>query len=210
MDKKTMPYFPISSGEYKAFRTKLTDAELIKVLDKISDVAVFGTSNIVFETEFQELFYDKLKTLYDKNLKSYNASVENGKKGGRPRRDLSGEVKITEVPVMLPQKPIAYDITCNPLIDKVFKIYEDNCKDLKPIRYEKRNRETLEMVAKFLMETSNDFEYFKEVCVKANQQKVICDNALDFKSVIKNHISISNEKFKKGSSGELMSKLKFK
>ena len=61
-------------------------------------------------------------------------------------------------------------------------------------------------MAKFLSETNGDLEYLKEVCQKANKQRVICDNVLDFKSVIKNHIAINNEKFWKGGLIELQFK----
>ena len=112
-------------------------------------------------------------------------------------------------PQTSPPRPV-YDITCNPHIDKCFDIYKEYCKDLKPLKYERRSRDIMEMVARFLDETQMDFDYFKDVCKKANDQKTICDNALDFKGVLKNHISIYNEKFKKGSSGKVVSKLKFK
>ena len=67
----------------------------------------------------------------------------------------------------------------------------------------------MDLLSNFLYETENNLDYFKEVCTKANKQKTICDNVLDFKSILKNHIAISNEKFKKGGEN-LGNKLKFK
>ena len=206
MEIETMPYFPISSGEYKAFRSKLSDAEFLQVIDKLSDVACFGFSNIELENPFQVTFFNKSMLLYEKSLNKYKSSVNNGKKGGRPRKSEGGEPP--DLKPITP-RPI-YDITCNPNIDKCFVIYNEICKDLKPVRYERRSRDILELVAQYLEETSFDFEYFKEVCAKANEQKTLCNNALDFKGVVKNHIAICNEKFKKAETGKVVSKLKFK
>lgn len=214
MEDNTIPYFVIYSGEYKVFRTKLSSDEILQVIDKVSDISVLGISDIEFQNEYQELYFQKLLKHYKKNLKAYQAKVENGKKGGRPRKNHTTnstnpteEVVGGETP---PSPPITYDITCNNNIEKCFSIYSEECKDLKPIKYERRSRDVLELVAQFLAETSCDFEYFKEVCIKANEQKTLCDNALDFKSVVKNHISINNEKFKKNEKGTVVSKLKFK
>ncbi len=203
MKNNTIPYFVIFSGEYKVFRTILTEEEMLKVIDKISEISVLGDSSIEFTSPHQELYFEKLLLHYEKNLKTYMSKVNNGKKGGRPKKN--------KEPILTQSKPVtAYDITCNPHIDKCFAVYKEYCKDLKPIRYERRNRETLDLVAKFLEETQADFDYFKEVCIKANELKVICDNAIDFKSVIKNHIAISNEKFKKDDKNTVVTKLKFK
>lgn len=213
MEIKTMPHFPVSSGEYKAFRNKLSDAEILEVLDKISDVACFGYSDIELTNPFQITFFEKLEILYSKNLNKYKSCINNGKKGGRPPKSKEEDIKPQkseekEIEVS-PPKPV-YDITCNPNIDKCFNIYKEYCKDLKPVRYERRSRDILELVAQFLDETQMDFDYLKNVCIKANEQKTICDNALDFKGVLKNHISINNEKFKKNEKGKVISKLKFK
>ena len=208
MTNITVPYFVIYSGEYKVFRGKLTKDEILRVFDKLSDIGVLGMSDIEFTNEFQELYFEKLFAQYEKNLKAYRAKVENGKKGGRPK---SVKVPLTtpsqeEAPV--PPPPPRYDVTCNVNIDKVFSLYKELCKDLKPLHYERRNRETLELVAKFLDEVESNYDYIKEVCVKANELKGLCDNALDFRGVIRNHIAIYNEKFKKGG-GDIGSKLKF-
>ncbi len=96
-----------------------------------------------------------------------------------------------------PKQPEFYD-PADPRIEKCFEIYSQVCSDLPRLRYERRARDVRDLVAQFLNETGGDFDYFKEVCQKANKQKVICNNTLDFKSVIKNHIAINNEKFKKG------------
>lgn len=210
MKNLTVPYFVIYSGEYKVFRGKLTEAELLQVFDKLSDIGVLGMSDIELTNEFQELYFEKLFAQYEKNLKAYRAKVENGKKGGRPKNTSTLNTPSIEAGIdpPPPPPPESYDITCNNNIEKVFNTYRELCPDLKPIKYERRNRDTLDLVARFLVETNNDFEYLKDVCLKANKLKVIGDYALDFKGVIRNHISISNEKFKKGGEN-LGNKLKF-
>lgn len=209
MKNNTIPYIIIYSGEFKVFRAKLTDREILRVLDKLTDISVLGNSDIEFKNEYQQLYFDKLLTHYEKNIRAYKAKVENGKKGGRPKSTLQTHLPETvNTPTDNGLPPAVYDITCNPNIEKVFELYRSNCPSLKPLKYERRNRETLELVAKFLEETNNDFDYFKMVCQNADKQKVICDNALDFKGVVKNHIALYNEKFKKGNA-EIGTKLTF-
>lgn len=204
MENNTIPYFIVYSGEFKVFRGKLTEDEILKVFDKLSDISVLGMSDIEFTNEFQQLYFDKLLVHYEKNLKAYKAKVENGKKGGRPPKNTILPINPQNTPSgslggePIPPSPPSYDITCNVDIDKCFNIYRELCKDLRPLKYERRNRNTIELVAGFLAETENDFGYFEEVCKKANKLKILCNNALDFKGVIRNHIAIYNEKFAKG------------
>lgn len=106
----TIPYFVIYSGEYKVFRNKLNEEEMLKVIDKISDISVLGVSDIEFTNPFQQLFFDKLLAQYEKNLRSYIAKVENGKKGGRPKKeetpiDNVSKPKANSPPVFVPDKP---------------------------------------------------------------------------------------------------------
>lgn len=101
------------------------------------------------------------------------------------------------------------DILFDPLLDKCFSIYSEICIDLPKLRFERRSKEIRELLSNYLFETENDLEYFKDVCTKANKLKILCDNKLDFKSVIKNHIAIANGKFQKEDNSQVMSKLKF-
>lgn len=102
----TIPYFVIYSGEYKVFRNKLSEEEMLQVIDKISDISVLGVSDIEFTNPFQELYFEKLIAQYTKNLRSYLAKVENGKKGGRPKKvdEPSNEPKANSPPIFKSEK----------------------------------------------------------------------------------------------------------
>lgn len=80
-------------------------------------------------------------------------------------------------------------------IDKLFKIYESECKDLLPLKFERRNKEIREMALAFLDEIQDDFSYVRELFVKANKLKEIANNKIDFKMLIKNHIGIDSGKY---------------
>lgn len=101
------------------------------------------------------------------------------------------------------------DLFFDPIIDKCFSIYSNVCTDLPKLNFERRNKEIRELLSEFLFETENDLNYFTSVCKKANKLKTLCNNKLDFKSVIKNHIAIANGKFEKNNSKDVMSQIKF-
>ena len=69
-------------------------------------------------------------------------------------------------------------------------MYKDLCKDLVPIKFEKRNREYLSLIKDFLIQIQLDFEYVKELFIKANNQKIFYKNKLMLMSIIKNHDKI--------------------
>lgn len=80
---------------------------------------------------------------------------------------------------------------------KIFQIYEDQCKNLAPISFEKRNMEIRQMILTFLEETNDDFKYFETTCRIANELKEIASLKIDLKMLLKNHIGIYNGKYKK-------------
>lgn len=84
------------------------------------------------------------------------------------------------------------DLLYNPNIQKVFEIYKQNCPNLIPIRFEKRNVEFLGMLAKFLEQIEQDFDYFESVCIKANKLKKIVKTKIDLKMLINNHERINS------------------
>lgn len=90
------------------------------------------------------------------------------------------------------------DIYCNKDFEKIFKIYNDNCNNLTPIIFERRNKVVLEKLRDFLEEINYDFDYFKKVCIKANKLKVICNTKIDFKMVLNNHSGIMVGKYSLG------------
>lgn len=87
------------------------------------------------------------------------------------------------------------DIYNNMDFEKCFKIYTDICKDLIPLRFERRSKAILELLKDFLEEIDYNFEYFNLVCIKANNLKTIMDTKIDFKMLLRNHAGIMNDKY---------------
>lgn len=77
----------------------------------------------------------------------------------------------------------------------IVEIYSANCKNLIPIKKYSLNRELRELIAEYLEETNCDYEYFNDVCIKADKLKQIGKYRLDLKSVIKNHAGIYGDKY---------------
>lgn len=80
-------------------------------------------------------------------------------------------------------------------ISEIVKIYSDYCKNLIPIMQYSLNRELRLLILEYLEETNFDFEYFKSVCIKANNLKQIGSYKIDLKSLIKNHSGIYGDKY---------------
>lgn len=80
---------------------------------------------------------------------------------------------------------------------KVFEIYENECKNLIPLTGEKRNRKVLDKTSNFLNEIEFDWDYFKNLCQKANELKTIANTKIDFEMLINCHIGIMNGKYQK-------------
>lgn len=89
------------------------------------------------------------------------------------------------------------DIYCNIDFEKCFKIYSEIGDKLIKLRFERRSKVILNLLKDFLDEIEYDFEYFKELCIKANDIEKIMDTKIDFKMLIKNHIGIMNDKYSK-------------
>ena len=117
-------------------------------------------------------------------------------------------VNENDIPPIIPQRDISVceenliknphlktDPFTNPLIDKCFDVYKQNCFNLPKLRFEPRNRQVREELTDFLAEIDNDVGYFEELCQKANDLKQICNKPIDFKSLIRNHIGIVNGKY---------------
>ena len=95
------------------------------------------------------------------------------------------------------QKEKPKDIFCNSDFEKCFSIYKEVCTKLIPIRFERRSKAILEQLSLFLDEIEYNFDYFKELCIKANELEKIAENKIDFKMMLNNHIGITNDKYKK-------------
>lgn len=95
------------------------------------------------------------------------------------------------------------DLMFDKNVNKVFDFYEKNCKALVPIRFEKRDLELRAAIKDFLIFIDFDFDYFFELCQKANKQVNLLDNKIDLKSLIKNHARIYSGFFTKQDNGKL-------
>lgn len=96
----------------------------------------------------------------------------------------------------------------NPLIDKCFEIYKQECPDLLKLGFEPRTAKVREEVAKFLDDIDCDIGYFTELCRKANSLKEIVNKAIDFTMLIRNHIGINNGKYKNNNTFDITEYLK--
>ena len=92
------------------------------------------------------------------------------------------------------------DIFCNVDFEKCFNFYSENCSNLIPISFERRNKAILEELREFLNEIDYDFSYFLDLCKKANSLEKIIKNRIDFRSMIRNHIGIMNGKYENDNS----------
>lgn len=81
-------------------------------------------------------------------------------------------------------------------IQDCFQIYKENCKNLIPLSFERRNRDILSLVATTLNELDNDVGKFTELCQKANELETIAEKKIDFKMMLRNYIGILNDKYK--------------
>lgn len=75
-------------------------------------------------------------------------------------------------------------------VEKVFFLYEKLCKNLIPLKFEKRDGAIRLKVKEFLEVISGDFSYAEELFKKADSLKVIVDRKIDFLSAINNHSRI--------------------
>lgn len=91
------------------------------------------------------------------------------------------------------------DVFVNKDFDKCFDIYNKECNKLIPLRFERRSKAILELLHDFLEEIEYDFDYFTELCKKANNLEKIIDTKIDFKMLLKNHSGIISDKYGKTS-----------
>lgn len=84
----------------------------------------------------------------------------------------------------------------NPQIDKTFRMYSEYCKNLLSLNGYK-SKKLRESLLDFLNDVNYDFEYIKDVFVKANELKTIIDQPIDLQKIINCHERIANNYYKK-------------
>ena len=98
--------------------------------------------------------------------------------------NVNDNVNVNENLIPLKKKT---DFLLNPIIDKVFEIYKEECPNLIKIGYEPKNIKKRELINTYLDETESNLDYFREVCKKANKLKKIGKYQIDFEMLIKYH-----------------------
>ena len=125
--------------------------------------------------------------LYQTNNTQDNKQITNNQQTNNNKQEYKEYKEIKE------KKNI--DIFCNVNFQKCFSLYSENCPKLTPLSYEKRSRVILEELRYFLDEIDYDFSYFLILCQKANELEKIVDSRIDFRSMVRNHIGITNGKY---------------
>ena len=87
------------------------------------------------------------------------------------------------------------DIYVSPEIEQIRRIYTELCPDLIPITNYGYGKKLRSEAAEYLEETNYDWDYFKQVCIKANKLRNIGKFKIDLKSVITNHSGIYTDKY---------------
>lgn len=85
----------------------------------------------------------------------------------------------------------------NPIINKIFEIYNTHCGNLVKLdKFYRRNVELKKQVGIYLEQTESDLEYFTRVCEIANDIKKVGDVNIDLKMILKHHDGFYNGKYK--------------
>lgn len=175
------------------------------------DVKKFIPESVLKKFEIDEngnYYNERLESEIFKRNDFTNSRKANGAKGGRPKKPKQNlEVNLNET-YEEPKKNLheneneninviidSLDIFTAKEIQNVFETYKKNCTDLCPLGFERNSREFLEKTKEFLRVIRLEFDYFEQVCKKANRLKKIADNKIDLKSIMNNHEGIYNDKY---------------
>lgn len=140
-------------------------------------------------------------------VKEFSSNL-GGKRPGAGRKKQAQQEQVTPIPENLEPIKKKFDPFTNPLIDKCFDIYRQECPDLLKLGFEPRTAKVREEVSTFLTEIDCDIGYFTELCQKANSLKEIVNKAIDFTMLIRNHIGIYNGKYKDNNAFDVTAYLK--
>ena len=138
-----------------------------------------------FETLTQPLANSSLEDLQDKvkdKDKVINQNVEEKEKNKKEKEKI-----LTNLFTKKPKNP---DLIFDKDVNQIFELYQTHCKSLIPLMYEKRDLVFRQEIKDFLTLIKDDFDYFGQVCKKANELKFIVNKKIDLKSLIKNHSRI--------------------
>ena len=82
-----MPYFNIYGADFLAFQNKISKDDWWDICIALSDECIFGVANFIPKNDFQKMLYDKIKLQKNKSYIAYKSKIENGKLGGRPKKN---------------------------------------------------------------------------------------------------------------------------
>lgn len=83
----TKPCFSMYAEDFGLMKQYLTAEDIIDMLTALQDLCILGESEYQPKTPKQQYCWDKLRKKFDIDLAIYRTSVENGKKGGRPKKE---------------------------------------------------------------------------------------------------------------------------
>lgn len=153
--------------------TYLSIQDKVKDKDKDKDNSSYREETLSFLKEEKEKIKKEKEENFETTKKSeiqYNSRLN----------DVKNRMKLYVNPDLM------YDTD----VEKVFFLYEKLCKNLIPLKFEKRDNTIRLKVKEFLEIISGDFSYVEELFKKADSLKVIVDRKIDFLSAINNHSRI--------------------
>lgn len=110
-------------------------------------------------------------------------------------KDKEKEKESTNIVQLSSTKFDTLDFVSSKQSREMFEVYNEECKELAPLSFERRNKRILDKMAVYLTETDNDIGTFKDVCKKANKLKTIANRLIDFETVINCYVGILNGKY---------------
>jgi hypothetical protein len=110
-------------------------------------------------------------------------------------KDKEKEKESTNIVQLSSTKLDTLDFVSSKQCKEMFEIYQEECKELAPLSFERRNKRIIDKMAVYLNETDNDIGVFRDVCKKANKLKTIANRLIDFETVINCYVGILNGKY---------------
>ena len=80
-----IPYYKSYATDLVTYQLRLTPDKMIKAQTAIAEICLYGETNYNPENSIEKMYFDKMHTDLKASIKTYRASVENGKLGGRPK-----------------------------------------------------------------------------------------------------------------------------
>ena len=81
------PRISFYAEDFGLIKQYLTPEEIVEMFSAIQDLCIFGETDYKPKNTKQQYCWGKLKNEFDKDLTSYQTAVQNGKKGGRPKKE---------------------------------------------------------------------------------------------------------------------------